>query len=191
MNLLEFTIGSDVRHTEREESRMSSRFFAWATGSYRDTINWVGKEHRWIRCFVPLLFGFAGSRNSVLDRFSLRSLLRYPEVLRQQLGVEWRVWAEDTDLGIIGIRWHLKLLYWMRSLKIEYKSGFLNLCTISIWGQIIIMGVGLYIMVYWAATQASTCYLAIAPTTPVVTNKNLSSPCGWGKNGPSQSHSCR
>lgn len=62
----------------------------------------------------------------------------------------------------------------MRSLKIEYKSGFLNPCTISIWGQIIIMGVGLYIMVYWAATQASTCYLAIAPTTPVVTNKNLS-----------------
>lgn len=50
---------------------MNPRFLAWATGNYRDAIHELGKKYRWHGCF----FWFSGSRNSVLDKCSLKSLL--------------------------------------------------------------------------------------------------------------------
>lgn len=90
MILLEFSVGSDVGYIERKNSRVNPMFLAWATGSYRDAIHELGKKWRWSRC----LFWFAGSRNSVSDRGSLRSLIykcKFEVVVRRWVeSVGWR-----------------------------------------------------------------------------------------------------
>lgn len=89
MILLAFSIRSDVGYIERKKSKGEAQIFGLSNWKLQRRHPWVGKKCRWSGCF----FWFAGSRNSVSDRCSLRSLIhkcKFEAVVRWVESVGWK-----------------------------------------------------------------------------------------------------